>query len=315
MLHIGSFLRTAREEKGLTLEQMQDLTKIRVSYLQAIEEGRYEQLPGLFYVRAFVKTYCEALGLPAAEVMEIYASDLPGGKQKSNESELLVDEASNGEPLNAKKEFFNRWGSSLVIWSSAIVVLLIVYYFITATDDGVNVTSESTAPPVEVVTPVEVEPAPKPAPAPAPAPEKDPVAPEPTPAPAPEPAVEPVAPEPEPSPAPEPVPVTTTVSNDGPIKMILQTKRTFRYELSETSAVKMELTATGDCYVHYGSVENRDKILESKTMKAGDTVVWEYDQNTHLRVGALENLQLKVNGEPIDFTGYIGVRSLEFLMK
>lgn len=63
MSELGNQLRNARIEKGYTLNTLQQKTKIQKKYLQAIEEGQFSQMPGQFYVRAFVKQYADMVGL------------------------------------------------------------------------------------------------------------------------------------------------------------------------------------------------------------------------------------------------------------
>ncbi|USS87679.1 helix-turn-helix domain-containing protein [Fructilactobacillus hinvesii] len=60
---IGAQLKTAREQAGLSLDELQKQTKIQKRYLTAIENGDFAALPGQFYVRAFVKQYANAVGL------------------------------------------------------------------------------------------------------------------------------------------------------------------------------------------------------------------------------------------------------------
>ena len=62
-MEIGQILRKAREEKGLTLEQAEEQTKIRRKYIEALENEKYEVLPGPVYVKAFIKTYARYLDL------------------------------------------------------------------------------------------------------------------------------------------------------------------------------------------------------------------------------------------------------------
>jgi cytoskeletal protein RodZ len=54
---LGNRLKEARLAKGLSLEDLQSITKIQKRYLIGIEEGNYSSMPGNFYVRAFVKQY------------------------------------------------------------------------------------------------------------------------------------------------------------------------------------------------------------------------------------------------------------------
>lgn len=63
MSSVGQTLREAREARGLTLHDIQEKTKIQPRYLKAIEEDRFDVLPGHFYTRAFVRTYAEHIGI------------------------------------------------------------------------------------------------------------------------------------------------------------------------------------------------------------------------------------------------------------
>jgi cytoskeletal protein RodZ len=63
MTDIGSQLRTAREAKGLTLEQAFKATRIKTSYLEAIEANQLDALPGPVQARGFVRSYANYLGL------------------------------------------------------------------------------------------------------------------------------------------------------------------------------------------------------------------------------------------------------------
>ncbi|WP_353957901.1 RodZ family helix-turn-helix domain-containing protein [Peribacillus sp. RS7] len=77
LTELGNRLKEAREAKGLSLEDLQELTKIQKRYLIGIEEGNYSMMPGKFYVRAFIKQYCEAVGVDSEEIFEQYKSEVP----------------------------------------------------------------------------------------------------------------------------------------------------------------------------------------------------------------------------------------------
>lgn len=64
-MELGSILRQAREARGLTLEQVEEETKIRLRYLAALEEENFALLPGRFFARSFLRTYARYLGLDA----------------------------------------------------------------------------------------------------------------------------------------------------------------------------------------------------------------------------------------------------------
>jgi cytoskeletal protein RodZ len=86
---LGNRLKEARLAKGLSLEDLQSMTKIQKRYLIGIEEGNYSSMPGNFYVRAFVKQYAEALDLDVDEIFETYKEDIP-----ATHSENLPDQLS-----------------------------------------------------------------------------------------------------------------------------------------------------------------------------------------------------------------------------
>lgn len=71
-LGIGERLRNAREARGLTLTAAETLTRIRAVYLQALEEERFDRLPGRMYIRGFLRTYAKVLGLNPDELTHAY---------------------------------------------------------------------------------------------------------------------------------------------------------------------------------------------------------------------------------------------------
>ncbi len=72
MTELAIRLKEAREEKGMSLDELQAATKIQKRYLTALEEGNYDVIPGNFYVRAFIKQYAEAVGLDSDQLFEEY---------------------------------------------------------------------------------------------------------------------------------------------------------------------------------------------------------------------------------------------------
>jgi cytoskeletal protein RodZ len=63
VLDIGATLKSAREQQGISLDDAAEATKIRPSYLRALEEEAFEQLPGPTYARGFLRSYAELLAL------------------------------------------------------------------------------------------------------------------------------------------------------------------------------------------------------------------------------------------------------------
>jgi len=77
LTEIGNILKEARLAKGMSLDDLQEATKIQKRYLVGIEEGNYSMMPGQFYVRAFIKQYAEAVNLRPEELFEQYKSEIP----------------------------------------------------------------------------------------------------------------------------------------------------------------------------------------------------------------------------------------------
>jgi cytoskeleton protein RodZ len=74
MSELGQWLREARQAKGLSLEHVEDKTRIRIKFLFALEEGNYDDLPAEIYARGLVRNYALFLGLDPTEAVERYES-------------------------------------------------------------------------------------------------------------------------------------------------------------------------------------------------------------------------------------------------
>jgi helix-turn-helix protein len=72
MFEIGTALRDARARRGLDLAQCETRTRIRAKYLRAMEEERFELLPAAAYVKGFLRSYGEALGLDGQVLVDEY---------------------------------------------------------------------------------------------------------------------------------------------------------------------------------------------------------------------------------------------------
>jgi cytoskeleton protein RodZ len=71
-MSIGADLRHAREQRGWSLEQLSNRTRITVSKLAAIEANSFDRLPDGFYRRAFLRAYAREVGLDTERVVDAY---------------------------------------------------------------------------------------------------------------------------------------------------------------------------------------------------------------------------------------------------
>ena len=73
---IGAELRAARLRRGEEIRSIAHILHIRRDYLEALEESRYESLPGKAYALGFVRSYAEYLGLDSVDIVERYKTEL-----------------------------------------------------------------------------------------------------------------------------------------------------------------------------------------------------------------------------------------------
>lgn len=104
---IGARLRQRREELGLTLPELESKTRVRLSFLQSLEEDRFDGFPGDAYLFGFLKNYAEALGLPAAELMAELRSRIGAGSGFTEIPPLVADPflAQPSRPLLPLRRF------------------------------------------------------------------------------------------------------------------------------------------------------------------------------------------------------------------
>ena len=68
----GSILRKAREEKGLTIDEMSAISNLTKQVIRGIEADDYEQLAGLSFVRGYLKLYSKKLGVDEVEILDLF---------------------------------------------------------------------------------------------------------------------------------------------------------------------------------------------------------------------------------------------------
>ena len=77
LIEIGTALREGRESKGLTIEAVEEKTKIAPSVIVALEEGNSSRFPHPVYARGFVRSYALLLGLDAQELCAHFSVEYP----------------------------------------------------------------------------------------------------------------------------------------------------------------------------------------------------------------------------------------------
>ena len=128
MADIGEKLKSAREAKGLSIEDIEKATKIQSRYLTAIEKDEFDKLPGDFYVRAFIRQYAQVVGLDGKELLSDYHEDVPEA-DPDEYVENSIDNKSEEvrETTNNKKNLWKNYLPRIAIALGVIIVILVVY--------------------------------------------------------------------------------------------------------------------------------------------------------------------------------------------
>jgi cytoskeleton protein RodZ len=135
---LGQLLKKSRLEKGFTLDDVQEATKIRKRYLEAIETGDYKVLPGSFYVRAFIKTYAETVSLNPDELLQLYRNDIP-----VPEAETAVEPMIRKKRRAVHSDKFGHWATTILMWSFVGLIIVIIYFYLANNKMPDNQTSDN----------------------------------------------------------------------------------------------------------------------------------------------------------------------------
>jgi len=131
---LGEKLKELRESKSLTRDQLYSQTKILVRYIEALEEGRWDLLPGKAYLKPFVKNLAEALDADYNELYELIDTHIESKTEQKNEKE-------------SKKGFDYRWIAVILM---VIIVAVVIYVFNPMSrDSGSDTAGEIPTPVVE----------------------------------------------------------------------------------------------------------------------------------------------------------------------
>lgn len=107
---IGQYLRSERERRQISIEELAQTTRIPIRILLELEADRFDELPGDVFVRGFLRSYARALGMDDSAVLARYGALYP-----SSEAPLPI-------PAIEPPEKGRRYGVTF-----AVVVLLVLF--------------------------------------------------------------------------------------------------------------------------------------------------------------------------------------------
>jgi len=125
VFEIGNSLREARHRQQLELSEVEQATKIRARYLRALEEEAFDVLPAQTYVKGFLRTYADWLGLDGQLYVDEY------------NSRYGVDDEEPREPVVARRSAIvhqrhgrlERRGVLLALGAIAVLCALVIAAF------------------------------------------------------------------------------------------------------------------------------------------------------------------------------------------
>ena len=268
MSELAHVLQKARQDKGMSLVDIQETTKIQRRYLEAIEAGKFDVLPGHFYARAFIKNYAEAVGLDSEQLLSEYSSELPS-PPKVEETPTPLRQSRQPR----KEGGSGKWMSRVLLYLFVILVLVVIGGAIKWLN-GQNAAPEAPTPQTQPTTPAADK-----SKMPVPPPTKPETQKPATPAPLPQPAAE------------------------GKLTPAPKTGSTLNYDLTGAQTIKVKVTVkTG---AHWMSVSNENGMLEQATLKEGESREFEVKEGNQalLSIVRARDVDVLVNGQPVDTSG------------
>lgn len=91
MKPVGTILQTARQTAGFSIEDISKRTRIRKKYLEYIENNEWEKLPGVAYIRGFIKSYAEAVELVPDKMVTLFRREYIDVEKRTVLPDSFVD--------------------------------------------------------------------------------------------------------------------------------------------------------------------------------------------------------------------------------
>jgi hypothetical protein len=124
MFEIGNSLHEARVRHGVGLQAAEVATKIRAKYLKALEEEQFDALPAQTYVKGFLRTYAEFLGLDGQLYVDEYNSRFVVGLE--DDGRPLRPRRSHVRPEQRRSGRFESRAVLVTLAAIALVAALVI---------------------------------------------------------------------------------------------------------------------------------------------------------------------------------------------
>jgi len=129
MDNFGDQLKQERERRNFALDEIARSTKIRVRYLQALEDGQHERLPGIVFAKGYVRAYAETIGADADRLVGAYVAEQRSlGRLETEASQEHVLEAL-AAAVESDKNRAARRGKIALIGSVVLLAAFALFWF------------------------------------------------------------------------------------------------------------------------------------------------------------------------------------------
>lgn len=115
MAEIGETLRERRMAMKIDVHEVEEETKIRAKYLRALENEEYNLLPGNAYVKSFLRTYADYLGLDSRALVDAYRAQ----GERGDDDPITFAAGPTASPTNRR-----RW---LLVFAVVAVIALVLF--------------------------------------------------------------------------------------------------------------------------------------------------------------------------------------------
>jgi cytoskeleton protein RodZ len=145
MASIGATLREARMRQRLDITDVEERTKIRAKYLRALENEEFGMLPGSTFVKTFLRTYAEVLGLDPHMLVEEYRATY----EPRDDSELqpIAPGGASRPPRERERRRYSGGGpgpGTVLVGALVALVALLLVLGLTSGDNGSKKTAQTT---------------------------------------------------------------------------------------------------------------------------------------------------------------------------
>jgi cytoskeletal protein RodZ len=119
----GATLRARREKLGLSLDDVANSTRVRKTYLQALEDEKLHVLPGAAYAVGFLRIYARQLGIPVDPLLTALAG--AGAGEMDEQTTAIVGDPPRHPPKKPRK----RQGGRLFFLLILLFILIAAYFY------------------------------------------------------------------------------------------------------------------------------------------------------------------------------------------